>query len=173
VRGLNAEQLDKVKKREIADNEMQKISTIEESEDDDEVCVCDQVIIKEAGDEQSGKFVFFWENPNDFLYAVNFQRSTTSVVECPDYIKCIQGTNFIVDAFPEENKGMQVFLTHFHKKQYHGLNNSFKGNIYCTLITSTFLKQEFHLRDSQITSLPLNETIVVDGVKVTALDANQ
>lgn len=35
------------------------------------------------------------------------------------------------------------------------------------------MKQMYKLSDSQIRILPMNEMIVVDGVKVTALDANQ
>ncbi|XP_065343216.1 uncharacterized protein LOC135941535 [Cloeon dipterum] len=92
---------------------------------------------------------------------------------CPSY-KLIRDTSFAVDAF-SHGKIPNVkfhFLSHFHYDHYIGLNKHFSGIIYCSQITANLVKHHFKFGDRQLRVLPMDETIVVDGVKVTALDAN-
>ncbi|XP_059472260.1 uncharacterized protein LOC132194782 [Neocloeon triangulifer] len=90
------------------------------------------------------------------------------------YWKLIKDTSFAVDAFNHGKIPLvkYYFLSHFHYDHYIGLTKHFTGIIYCSPITARLVIQQFKLRVNQIRTLQLDETIVVDKVKVTALDAN-
>ena len=65
------------------------------------------------------------------------------------------------------------FLSHFHYDHYIGLNKSFnKGQIYCTKITAKLVHHILNVPLEVLHILPLNTPVAIQGVKVTALDAN-
>lgn len=89
----------------------------------------------------------------------------------------IAGTKFIVDRFhnlPSSSlEGMHWFLTHFHADHYRGLTSKFnRGYIYCTPITGNLIQQQLRVNANLIQQVNLNETIVIDDVSITFLDAN-
>jgi DNA cross-link repair 1A protein len=65
-------------------------------------------------------------------------------------------------------------LTCFHPlADYQGLTRGFRhGKVYCSLITARLVNMRIGLSWDQLHVLPLNERVNVDGVYVTAIDAN-
>ncbi|XP_074641638.1 DNA cross-link repair 1A protein-like isoform X2 [Tubulanus polymorphus] len=108
---------------------------------------------------------------NDMMY----QESKTSLNQknCPFY-KRIPGTKFVVDAFRYGiiRDCSVYFLTHFHYDHYAGLKKSFNRPIYCTKVTGNLVRAKIKVSSKHINELPLNETIDIEGTKVTALEAN-
>jgi DNA cross-link repair 1A protein len=65
------------------------------------------------------------------------------------------------------------FLTHFHADHYKGLGAKFdRGTIYCTPITAALVKQQLRVRPRMLREVCINDSIVVDGFRVTFLPAN-
>ncbi|GAQ83770.1 putative DNA repair metallo-beta-lactamase family protein [Klebsormidium nitens] len=89
-------------------------------------------------------------------------------------IKWIAGTDFMVDGFKFQNlRCRRYFLTHFHSDHTIGLYRSFNsGTIFCSRITAALLINCMGLRSDCIQVLPMDKTVTIDGVEVTALDAN-
>ncbi|XP_071450297.1 serine-rich adhesin for platelets-like isoform X2 [Hetaerina americana] len=92
---------------------------------------------------------------------------------CPFYKK-IEGTRFAVDAFSYGSiPGItHYFLSHFHYDHYMGLNKSFSHPIYCSSVTAKLLALRLQLKPHLIRRIDPGQTIKVDDVTVTALDAN-
>ncbi|KAJ3315255.1 hypothetical protein HDV04_003648 [Boothiomyces sp. JEL0838] len=93
--------------------------------------------------------------------------------KCPWY-KHIPDTNFTMDAFNYgviENCSI-YFLSHFHSDHYGGLNSKFKGRIYCSTVTAELVKLQLKVPTENITALPLNKRIEIEGHHVTLFDAN-
>ncbi|XP_010249351.1 PREDICTED: DNA cross-link repair protein SNM1 isoform X2 [Nelumbo nucifera] len=93
---------------------------------------------------------------------------------CPFYKK-IPETSFTVDAFRygliEGCSG--YFLSHFHCDHYAGLSKRWSyGSIYCTPLTARLVKKFLLVNPSFVHPLELDIEYVIDGIKVTMLEAN-
>ncbi|ORY82822.1 DRMBL-domain-containing protein, partial [Neocallimastix californiae] len=84
-------------------------------------------------------------------------------------------TTFVVDAF---NYGKienitAYFLSHFHSDHYGGITSKFNyGPIYCSKITSNLLIELLKVEEQYVHPLELNKEYIINGVKVTLIDAN-
>lgn len=123
-------------------------------------------------------------------------RGARAKAVCPSY-KIVEGTNFAVDAFRYGNiDGVKhYFLTHYHADHYIGLKKSFSHELYASEITGNhfysgnylFYIDEYEfihhtgrlvielikVPAKRVRMMRLGEPTVVDGVEVTALEANQ
>ncbi|GAA5892363.1 DNA cross-link repair protein PSO2 [Sporobolomyces salmoneus] len=91
------------------------------------------------------------------------------------FYKWIDGMEITVDAFRygkiEGCKG--YFLSHAHSDHYQNLSASWQhGPIYCSLTTANLIKLKLNVDDKWVIPLPLNETVKVQGIDVTLIDAN-
>ncbi|OWM80540.1 hypothetical protein CDL15_Pgr019820 [Punica granatum] len=105
---------------------------------------------------------------------MNNEASTTRPRACPFY-KRIPGTPFTVDAFRYGSiEGCSAyFLTHFHADHYGGLSKGWShGPIYCTPLTARLPWPEIGCFCRWIRTLEFNEERVIEGIKVTLLEAN-
>lgn len=102
-------------------------------------------------------------------------NSTPKVVPFRKW-QCVPGTTFTVDRFsnlPSSNGQKSWFLTHFHADHYKGLGKSFaSGTIYCTPITAALVKDLLKVPSKLLREVAIGETIVIENVSVTFLDAN-
>lgn len=101
-------------------------------------------------------------------------RGRSSKVVCPEY-KIVKGTKFAVDAFRfgSIDTVTNYFLTHFHSDHYVGLKKDFAHPIYMSTITANLVRKIIKVQEEFIHAVELNSPVVIDGVEVTALDANQ
>ncbi|XP_058463472.1 5' exonuclease Apollo-like isoform X2 [Malaya genurostris] len=92
---------------------------------------------------------------------------------CPKY-KIIAGTTFAVDGFRYGDiEGVtHYFLTHFHADHYIGLKRSFSKPLIMSPITARLVKAFINVSEEYYMILNLHEPCTIDGVKITALDAN-
>ncbi|XP_055530788.1 uncharacterized protein LOC129721808 [Wyeomyia smithii] len=92
---------------------------------------------------------------------------------CPRY-KIIAGTTFAVDAFRYGDiEGVShYFLTHFHADHYIGLKRSFAKPLIMSPITARLVKAFINVSEEYYTTVELHVPIVIDQVRITALDAN-
>ncbi|KAI9317354.1 beta-lactamase-like protein, partial [Zopfochytrium polystomum] len=94
--------------------------------------------------------------------------------QCPWY-KRMPETSFTVDAFSYGSiPGCTAyFLSHFHSDHYGGLTSKFvHGPIFCSKVTANLVKKQLGVDPQYLFPLPLNETVTVQGVQVTLIDAN-
>ncbi|XP_072934364.1 uncharacterized protein [Epargyreus clarus] len=93
--------------------------------------------------------------------------------DIPHY-KIVAGTHFAVDAFCYgEIPGVKnYFLTHFHSDHYSGLKKSFNKILFCSQITADLCTSRLGVNAKFIRIINVDEPLEVDGVKVTAIDAN-
>ena len=94
-------------------------------------------------------------------------------IDVPAY-KIVEGTKFAVDAF---RFGMirgvtHYFLTHFHADHYIGLRKKFQMPLIMSPITSRLVKSLIGVDESFYTIIDVDESVVINDIKVTALDAN-
>lgn len=93
---------------------------------------------------------------------------------CPFYKK-LPGTPFSVDAFRYGSiEGcLGYFLSHFHSDHYGGLTKGWSyGPIYCTPLTARLLRICLYVNSSFIHPLELDTEYVIEGIKITMLEAN-
>lgn len=91
----------------------------------------------------------------------------------PHY-KIVAGTHFAVDAFSYGDipSVKHYFLTHFHSDHYSGLKKNFSKLLYCSKITGDLCVSRLGVNPKCIHVLNLEETTRIEGVDVTAVDAN-
>ncbi|XP_059620604.1 DNA cross-link repair 1A protein-like isoform X2 [Phlebotomus argentipes] len=94
-------------------------------------------------------------------------------VVCPPF-KIVKGTTFAVDAFRYGivDRVTHYFLTHFHADHYVGLRKSFDRPIYLTAVTANLVRAFIGVHERHLHEMELNTPITIDGVEVTAIDAN-
>ncbi|KAK3013722.1 hypothetical protein RJ639_008430 [Escallonia herrerae] len=90
-------------------------------------------------------------------------------------LRARSGTRFTVDAFRYGFiKGCSAyFLSHFHADHYVGLSKGWShGPIYCTSLTSSLVRMRLYVNPLFVRPLELGTEYVIDGIKVTMLEAN-
>ncbi|GAA5960011.1 hypothetical protein JCM21900_004022 [Sporobolomyces salmonicolor] len=88
------------------------------------------------------------------------------------FYKWIEGLEITVDAFKYGKiQGCKAyFLSHAH---YQNLSSSWKhGPIYCSQTTANLVKLKLNVADEWLHPLPLDQTVQVQGIDVTLIDAN-
>lgn len=93
--------------------------------------------------------------------------------ECPFYKK-VPNTPFAVDAFSYRYIPSVTYyiLSHFHADHYQGLSKGWPHPILCTPITARLVEFQFKISPSLIRTININETVFVEGISITFLDAN-
>lgn len=88
--------------------------------------------------------------------------------------KIVAGTNFAVDAFSygEIPNVKHYFLTHFHSDHYSGLKKGFSKLLFCSKITADLCISRLGVIPKCIHVIKVDETIRIDNVEVTAVEAN-
>ncbi|XP_038720106.1 DNA ligase 6 isoform X2 [Tripterygium wilfordii] len=104
-------------------------------------------------------------------------ESPLSLPPIPSFLppsKLIPGTRFLVDAFRHAGDfSVSFFLSHFHSDHYVGLSSNWsKGLIFCSPTTARLLVEVLQLSSQFVVSLPLKETVIIDGCEVVIVDAN-
>ncbi|XP_054747528.1 DNA cross-link repair 1 protein [Anastrepha obliqua] len=92
---------------------------------------------------------------------------------CPPF-KIVAGTTFAVDAFQYgQIEGVtHYFLTHFHADHYQGLTRKFAMPLYVSSLTARLLRALIPVEEQYVREINLNMPLVVNGIEVTAIDAN-
>ena len=93
--------------------------------------------------------------------------------KCP-WWKRMKDTNLAVDAFSYGSiPGVSNYLlSHFHYDHYMGMSRKWQGKILCSSITARLAMSKFKLPETHFLTIEPEEERVVDGVMITALDAN-
>ncbi|XP_022222501.2 uncharacterized protein LOC111074144 [Drosophila obscura] len=92
---------------------------------------------------------------------------------CPPY-KVVEGTNFCVDGFQfGAIPGVtHYFLTHYHADHYIGLTKKFAFPLFMSPTTARLVRAFIKLDEMYIHQIDVDETIVVDDIEVTGIEAN-
>ncbi|EDV47901.2 DNA ligase 6 [Drosophila erecta] len=92
---------------------------------------------------------------------------------CPPY-KVVEGTSFCVDGFQfgDIDGVTHYFLTHFHADHYIGLTKKFCYPLYVSPTTARLVQTFIKVDTTYIHEIEVDQTLVVNGVQVTALEAN-
>ena len=93
--------------------------------------------------------------------------------KCP-WWKLMKDTNLAVDAFSYGSiPGITNYLlSHFHYDHYMGMSSKWSGRILCSSTTARLAMSKFKLAETLFLTIEPEEERVVDGVLITALDAN-
>jgi len=63
---------------------------------------------------------------------------------------------------------------HFHSDHYGGMTANWShGPIYCSSITASLILQQIKVDPEYVVKLPMYQTVNIEGVDVTLIDANQ
>ncbi|CAJ2672219.1 unnamed protein product [Trifolium pratense] len=115
------------------------------------------------------------ENPKSSSKRKSFHgENRVTTRSCPFYKK-MPGTNFTVDAFRYGcvDGCSAYFLSHFHADHYGGLSKKWShGPIYCSPLTGWLVQMCLYVNPSYICPLEFDTEYVIDGIKVTFIDAN-
>ncbi|XP_037730694.1 DNA cross-link repair 1A protein [Drosophila subpulchrella] len=92
---------------------------------------------------------------------------------CPPY-KIVEGTSFCVDGFQfgEVDGVTHYFLTHYHADHYIGLTKKFCYPLFMSPTTARLVRTFIKVNEVCIHEIDVDQTLVVEGVQVTALEAN-
>ncbi|ALC46624.1 Snm1, partial [Drosophila busckii] len=92
---------------------------------------------------------------------------------CPAY-KVVEGTTFVVDGFQfgDIPNATHYFLSHYHADHYVGLTRKFAHPLYMSPITARLVRTFIPIDNQYIHEIDVDQTIVVNDVEITALDAN-
>ncbi|KAK3260867.1 hypothetical protein CYMTET_30199, partial [Cymbomonas tetramitiformis] len=106
-----------------------------------------------------------------------YQRRSHFDASSPPPWVAVGGTPFIVDGFRyargAANYCQSWFLSHFHADHYQGLSKGFSsGVVYCSSITARLVRLKFKVPEHRIRVLRVMTPYMIEGVKVTCLDAN-
>jgi hypothetical protein len=111
-----------------------------------------------------------------------------AVRPCPFYKIMPEMPGFAVDAFRygrvEGIRGYfltyfptlkcRLILRHFHSDHYGGMTANWShGPIYCSSITGSLVLQQIKVAPEYVIKLPMHQTVNVEGVDVTLIEANQ
>lgn len=105
----------------------------------------------------------------------NAQRGTKYKTRVCPFYKILSPFPIAVDAFKYGTvPGVQgYYLTHFHSDHYGGLSSTWDaGPIYCSTITGSLVIQQLKVRPEYVVKLPMNSTNIINGMKITLIDAN-
>ena len=70
--------------------------------------------------------------------------------------------------------GVADVRRHFHSDHYGGMTANWShGPIYCSSITANLILQQIKVSPEYVVKLPMYQTVSIEGVDVTLLDANQ
>ena len=99
-----------------------------------------------------------------------------AVRPCPFYKIMPEMPGFAVDAFRYGKvEGIRgYFLSHFHSDHYGGLTaNWTHGPIYCSRVTGALILQQIKVDPEFVVMLPIDQTVQIEGIDVTLIEANQ
>ncbi|CAK9048803.1 unnamed protein product [Durusdinium trenchii] len=85
----------------------------------------------------------------------------------------LNGVDFLVDGFLFKRPEVKHYvLTHFHSDHTVGLTRGFdSGTIYCTEVTAALIINMMGVDPAHVRALPLEQTVEVQGVSLTFVDA--
>lgn len=93
---------------------------------------------------------------------------------CPAY-KVVQDTTFVVDGFQfgDIPNATHYFLSHYHADHYIGLTRKFAHPLYMSPITASLVRTFIPIDEQYLHEIDVDETITVNDIEITAIDANQ
>ncbi len=129
---------------------------------------------EEDEEEEAGAELAECEGEEEQWMRAKAVRAGQMVVPKGQEFKQVPDTRFIVDGFKLRDLpgNCTYFLTHFHSDHYGGIGCKWNAPIYCSPITGRLLVQSLGVPRDLIRELRLNETVVIQGVRVTVFDAN-
>ena len=88
--------------------------------------------------------------------------------------KRVEGTRVVVDGFTAAPSDSLIYvLSHFHADHYVGMTRKWSVPVYCSSVTARLVTRQLGLSPHLLRTLPLDTaTLLPDGVRVTAMDAN-
>lgn len=93
---------------------------------------------------------------------------------CPSY-KVVEGTTFVVDGFQfgDIPNATHYFLSHYHADHYIGLTRKFAHPLYMSPVTASLVRTFIPIDNQYLHEIDVDQTITVNNIEITAIDANQ